>query len=96
LLQSTAAEIPTLKAVFPGGQASATVRQPKSFVSCPVHLERYVAGIMATPRAANTPMKMAQIPKAEADFEIAERNFWILRSSRPWSAQKPRLTTRMT
>jgi len=33
-------------------------------------------------------MKVVQIPKAGADFEIVERNYKILRSLRPWSAQK--------
>jgi Ohr subfamily peroxiredoxin len=36
-------------------------------------------------------MKVAQIPKAEADFEIVQRGHEILRSLRPWSAQKPPL-----
>ena len=64
-----------------------TVRHLKSLVSCPVHLERYIGGIVATPRVAIPPVKVAQIPKAWADFEIIERNYKILRSLRRWSAQ---------
>jgi hypothetical protein len=66
-------------------QPGATVRHLKSLVRCPVHLERY---IRATPRVAIAPMNVAQIPKAAgADFEIVERNYQIVRSLRPWSAQ---------
>jgi hypothetical protein len=46
---------------------------------------------MATPRVAITPIKVAQIPKVGADFEIGERNDKILRSLWPRSAQKPPL-----
>src|ERR1700730_9766634 len=58
---------------------------------CPVHLERYIGGIMAAARAAITRMKVAQIPQKREHFEIVECNYRILLSLRPSSAQKPLL-----
>jgi hypothetical protein len=47
---------------------------------------KWDGGIVPTPRAAIAPMKVAQIPRVGADFEIVVRGHEILRPFRPWSA----------